>query len=55
MNVLSYVVKYCTTLADDLCLKNRYVYAMEYYSVIKREQQWVTCRDMNGLSVCHTE
>ena len=38
MNVLSYVVKYCTTLADYLCLKNIYVYAMEYYSVIKREQ-----------------
>ena len=28
---------------------------MEYYSAIKKERNWVICRDMDGPRVCHTE
>ena len=32
-----------------------YIYTMECYSAIKKEQNWVVCRDMDGSGDCHTE
>ena len=30
------------------------IYTMKYYSVIKKEQNCVICRDLNGPGDCHT-
>ena len=35
--------------------KNWYIYTMEYYSAIKKELNWVICRDVDGSGDCHTE
>ena len=32
-----------------------HIYTMEYYSAIKKEQNWVICRDVDGPRGCHTE
>ena len=42
--------------STDKWIKKRwYIYTMEYYSAIKKEQNWVICRDVDGSRVCHTE
>ena len=28
---------------------------LDYYSAIKKEQNWVVCKHMDGPKVCHTE
>ena len=30
------------------------IYIMEYYSALKKEQNWVICRDMDKPRDCHT-
>ena len=32
-----------------------YIYIMEYYSAIKKEWNWVICREVDGPRNCHTE
>ena len=31
-----------------------HIYTMEYYSAIKKEQNWVICRDVDGPREYHT-
>ena len=31
------------------------IYIMGYHSAIKKEQNWVICRDMDGPRVCHAQ
>ena len=40
---------------EEWVKKMWYVYTMEYYSAIKRNENWVICRDMVGHRDCHTE
>ena len=42
-------------LTDEWIKKMWYIYTMEYYSAIKKEQNWVICRDVDGPRDCHTE
>ena len=42
-------------MVDEWIKKMWYIYTMEYYSAIKKEQNWVICRDVDGPRVCHTE
>ena len=32
-----------------------YIYTMDYYSAIKKQWNWVICRDVDEPGVCHTE
>ena len=52
--------------STDEWIKRWYIYTMEYYSAIKRneigsfvemwmERNWVICRDVDGSRDCHTE
>ena len=45
--------KYPST--DEWIKKMWYMYTMEYYSAIKRNENWVICRDVDGPRDCHTE
>ena len=36
-------------------IKMWYIYTMEYYSSIKKEQNWAICKDVDGPRVCHIE
>ena len=40
---------------DEWIKKMWYIYTMEYYSAIKKEQNNAICSDMDGLRDCHTE
>ena len=40
---------------EELIKKMWYIYTMEYYSAIKRNGNWVICRDVDGPRDCHTE
>ena len=40
---------------DKWIKKMWYIHAMEYYSAIKKEQNWVISRDVDGPRDCHTE
>ena len=40
---------------DEWIKKKWYICTMEYYSAIKKEQKWITCRDVDGSRDCHTE
>ena len=40
---------------DKWIKKMWYIYMMEYYSTIKKEQNCVICRDVDGPRDCHTE
>ena len=40
---------------DKWIKKIWYRYTKEYYSVIKKEQNWIICRDVDGRRDCHTE
>ena len=40
---------------DEWVKKMWYIYTMEYYSAIKREQNNVICSNMDGPRDCHTE
>ena len=40
---------------DEWIKKMWYIYTMEYYWAIKRERNWVICRDVDGCRGCHTE
>ena len=42
-------------LMDEWIKKMWYIYTMEYYSAIKKEQNNAICSDMDGLRDCHTE
>ena len=42
-------------LTDEWIKKMCYIYTMEYYSAIKKEQNWLICRDVDEPRVCHTE
>ena len=42
-------------LADDWIRKMWYIYTMEYYSAIKKEQNNAICSNMNGTRDSHTE
>ena len=42
-------------LTDEWIKKMWYLYTMEYYSVIKKTQNWVICSEVDGPRVCHTE
>ena len=35
--------------------KLQYLYTTEYHSAIKKEHNWVICRDVDGPRDCHTE
>ena len=35
--------------------KQWYIYTMDYYSAIKKQWNWVICRDVDGPRVYHTE
>ena len=37
----------------DEWIKMWYIYTMEYSAI--KEWNWVICRDVDGLRVCHTE
>ena len=40
----------------DECIKKMwYIYSMEYHIAIKKEQNWVICRHVDGPKVCHKE
>ena len=43
------------TLTDKWVKKIWYIYTMEYYSAIKKERNWVICRDVDGSRDCPTE
>ena len=40
---------------DEWIKKMWYLYTMEYHSAIKKERNWVICRDVDGPRDCHTE
>ena len=42
-------------LTDEWVKKMWHIYTMEYYSAIKKEQNWVICNEVDGPRVCHTE
>ena len=42
-------------LTDEWIKKMWHIYTMEYYSVIKKTQNWVICSEVDGPRVCHTE
>ena len=40
---------------EEWIKKMWYIYITEYYSAMKRNENWVICRDVDGPRVCHTE
>ena len=45
--------KYPST--DEWIKKMRHIYSIEYYSAIKKTQNWVICSEVDGPRICHTE
>ena len=40
---------------DEWIQKMWHIYTIEYYSTIKKKQNWVICSEVDGPRVCHTE